>query len=271
MGRSFRAWRRLAASAGALSALVVASPAAAQDSEPEVIVSFGVGPQFLPTYPGSDEYQISPLFGGHVRREGEPISARAPDDGFGFSLTGRGGPIEVGPVLHFQGEREAADVGAAVGDVDFTFEPGAFVNVNVSDNFRLRAEARRGIGGHEAWLGDLGADFFLRGGLDTLFSIGPRVKLADQDYMQAYFGVTPAVAAAAGIPAFTPDGGIRAVGAIAGVTHQISRSFGVYAYAGYDRLVGDAADSPIVTRFGSEDQFSGGIALYFSFRMRNPF
>ena len=30
------------------------------------------------------------------------------------------------------------------------------------------------------------------------------------------------------LPAFAPDGGIRAVGAVAGITHQIGRSFGVY-------------------------------------------
>ena len=28
---------------------------------------------------------------------------------------------------------------------------------------------------------------------------------------------------------------------------------------------------PIVQQFGSRDQFAGGIALYYSFRMRNPF
>ena len=46
-------------------------------------------------------------------------------------------------------------------------------------------------------------------------------------------------------------------GGIAGLTHQLSRSVGIYAYAGYDRLVSDAADSPIVRAYGSRDQFSG--------------
>jgi outer membrane protein len=52
---------------------------------------------------------------------------------------------------------------------------------------------------------------------------------------------------------------------MAGVTHQLTRSFGIYGYAGYDRLVGDVADSPIVQSFGSEDQFSAGLALFFTF------
>jgi outer membrane protein len=54
---------------------------------------------------------------------------------------------------------------------------------------------------------------------------------------------------------------------MAGITHQLSRSFGIYGYAGYDRLIGDAADSPIVRLRGSPDQFSGGVALYFSFNL----
>lgn len=255
------------------AAAFIAMPAAAQtapaEDERPLIATFGVGPQFLPEFPGAEDFSLNPLVGVFVRREGDPIPGRAPDDGFGFSLTGRGGPIEIGPVVHFQSEREEEDVGAPVGNVDFTVEPGVFVNVNVSPAFRLRFEGRRGVGGHDAFLGDVGADLFLRGGTDTLFSIGPRLRLADDDWMDAYFAVTPAAALASGLPVYDPEGGIRSVGAMAGLTHQFSRSFGIYAYAGYDRLVGDAADSPIVRAFGSQDQFSGGIALTYSFR--SPF
>jgi MipA family protein len=263
----------LAATASCL--FFTALPAAAQDQpaaeDNRIIVSFGVGPQMLPQYPGADSYRLAPLFGGHVRRVGDPIPVSAPDDGFGISLTGRSGPIEIGPMVQFQSERKQSEVGAAVGDVDFTVEPGAFVNVKLGESFRIRAEARHGVGGHESWVGDLGLDFVARPNIDTMFTIGPRLRLADSDYMRTYFGVTPAAAAASGLAAYAPDGGVRAVGAIAGITRQLGRSFGVFAYAGYDRLVGDAADSPIVRQLGSRDQFSGGIALYFSFRMRNPF
>ena len=36
-------------------------------------------------------------------------------------------------------------------------------------------------------------------------------------------------------------------------------------YAKYDRLLNDAADSPVVRRFGSRDQLSGGAALTYTF------
>lgn len=259
--------------AASTSLLLTAIPAAAQDraSDDRIIVSIGLGPQALPSYPGADNYTILPLIGGQIRREGDPLTASAPDDGFGISLTGRHGAVEIGPMVQFQNKRKEEDVGAAVGDVGFTVEAGAFINLKLGESFRIRAEARHGIGGHEAFVGDVGVDVIARPSDATVFTIGPRLRLADSDYMETYFGVTPAVRTATGLPVYTPDGGIKAAGVIAGLTHQLSRRFGIYAYAGYDRLVGDAADSPIVRAYGSRDQFSGGIALYYSFRMRNPF
>ena len=79
--------------------------------------------------------------------------------------------------------------------------------------------------------------------------------------------MTPAVAGATGLAALDPDGGIYAVGGIANFTHRLGRNWGVQAYAGYDRLVGDAADSPIVRAFGSRDQFSGGAGLWIEFNV----
>lgn len=255
----------------AAAAAVAASPAIAQDDEPDLILSIGAGGQFTPEFPGADDLELGPLFTGFVRREGEPIPFRTPDDGIGFSIIGRDRPIELGPLVQFQSKRDEEDVGIPVGDVDFTVEAGAFVNINLSRSFRLRLEGMKGIGGHEGLNGTVAADFAIRNGADTLFTIGPRLRFNDDEYADAYFRVTPAVAAASGVPAYDPDGGLRSVGAIAGVTHQLSRRIGVYAYAGYDRLVGDAADSPIVQLFGSEDQFSAGISLFFSFSIGNPF
>jgi outer membrane protein len=39
-------------------------------------------------------------------------------------------------------------------------------------------------------------------------------------------------------------------------------------YLGYDRLAGDAADSPLVRTIGSRDQFSGGAGLFIEFTIR---
>lgn len=262
-----------AAAAGLLSLAIAAAPAAAQDEEegerrPGWIVTLGGGAQVGPAYPGADSLRISPMPAFDLRREGEPIQFEAPDEGWGFGLLGRDSAVNFGPALQFQGKRRESDVGAPVGNVGFTVEAGAFAEAYLGDSFRIRAEGRRGFFGHEGLVGDIEADFILRDGDDYIFSIGPRARLADADYMATYFGVTPQVSAAANLPVFTPDGGVYAIGGTTGLRFSLGGPWEAHAYGRYDRLVGDAADSPIVTLFGSRDQFSAGLALSYSFTVR---
>lgn len=266
--------RRSAALIGAAAIAFSAAPAAAQDDSTEGrdwIVSVGPGVRVGPEYPGADSYGFAfmPVF--DLRREGEPMPVEAPDEGAGFGFLGDDSAFDFGPTLSFQPERDEDDVGAPVGDVDFTVEAGAFAQFFIGDSFRLRAEGRRGIGGHDGWVGDLMADFVLRDDSTYVFTVGPRARWADSEYHESYFGVTPAVATAAGIPAFDPDGGFYAVGAQAGLKYKLGRTWGLYAFAGYDRLIGDAADSPIVRAFGSRDQFTGGLGVFFDINVGRLF
>jgi outer membrane protein len=243
-------------------AFFAATPAAAQR-----VVTLGIGPQIYPDYPGSDSYSIGPFPFGGLRRPGQPIMFSSADDGAGFGVLAYDSVINFGPALRLQPKRDEDDVGAAVGDVDLTVEVGGFVQFQPSRNFRVRAELRRGIGGHDSWVGSAGADLILRDDQNYIFAIGPRVRWADNHHQDVYFGVTPAVAGATGLAALDPDGGVYAVGGIANFTHRLGRNWGLQAYAGYDRLVGDAADSPIVRAFGSRDQFSGGAGLWIEFNV----
>jgi outer membrane scaffolding protein for murein synthesis (MipA/OmpV family) len=124
------------------------------------------------------------------------------------------------------------------------------------------------VGGHRGWVGDVGLDLIGRRGESTIMSIGPRLRLADRRYQRAYFGVAPPIAAVTGLAPHDPSPGLRAVGIVAGLTHQFNDRWGIQAYAGYDRLVGDAADSPIVRAFGSRGQPSAGLALTYTFKVR---
>jgi outer membrane protein len=42
----------------------------------------------------------------------------------------------------------------------------------------------------------------------------------------------------------------------------------MFGFARYERLVGDAAKSPIVRDFGSRDQLSAGIGLNYTFTIK---
>lgn len=259
------AQRALRLSGAALAlVLIAAAPAQAQERRGWT-VTIGAGAQIQPKYPGADDIGIGPMPDFDLRRTGDPIAFEAPDEGWGFGVLGRDSVIDIGPSLGFVNKRKNADVGAAVGEVGRTFEVGGFVQANVSPNFRLRVDARKGVNGHEGWVGDVSADFIARDGDVTIFSIGPRLRLADSDYHRAYYGVTPAASAATGLPVYAPGGGIHAVGVTTSLRHQFTYNWGMFGYAGYDRLVGDAADSPIVRAFGSRDQFSAGLALSYTF------
>ena len=100
-----------------------------------------------------------------------------------------------------------------------------------------------------------------------IFSIGPRARWADNDYHDAYFGVTAADRPPPASPPTTRTAASTPIGAIAGLTYRVGRNWGLHGYAGYDRLIGDAADSPIVRGFGSRDQFSGGAGLFIEFNI----
>jgi outer membrane protein len=254
-----------AATAGAL----LAAPAFAQEGGGGGhAVTIGLGAQTFPRFPGDDKLTVAPMPIFSLRKQGSRIPFEAPDEGFGFGFLGDGSAFDFGPAVQFQPKRKPKDVGAAVDPVSFTVEAGAFVQAYIGENFRLRAEGRKGVGGHKGLVGDLSADLIVRDADRTIFSIGPRLRLGDRRYERAYFGVTPAVALRTGLPVFDPRRGARAIGGMAGLLHQFSYAWGITAYAGYDRLTGDAGRSPIVRRFGSRGQFSAGLGLTYTFNVR---
>jgi outer membrane protein len=248
-----------------LACAVIGSPAAAQEENSEKRrTRIGVGAQVVPSYPGADAFSVRPLVDIARARGDTPFEFEAPDESFDIALLNRGG-FAMGPALGFEGSRKASDVGAPLPKVGFTLEAGMFMQYALSKTVRLRAEVRKGIGGHEGLIANLSADFIKRKNDDWLFSIGPRVTIADRKYHRAYYSLTPADAAPSGLPAYSAGAGIQAVGATAGYLAQLTRRWGVYSYLKYDRLVADAAGSPIVRRHGSRDQWSGGLALTYTF------
>jgi outer membrane protein len=193
-----------------------------------------------------------------------PFKFEAPDDGFGIEIVNVDG-FAFGPVGNFEDKRTAKDVGAALPEVDFSLELGGVIKYELGNRFRLRGELRKGLTGHKGWIGTAGADVIFRDADRWLFSIGPRVTWSDNKYQDAWFSVAPADSVPSGLPAFDAGGGIQAYGGTMSFLTQFSKHWGIETYAKYDRLTGDAADSPIVMTHGSRDQFSFGAALTYTF------
>lgn len=246
--------------------LAFSTPAVAQDGD-DYRVRIGLGGQVQPKFIGSDETRILPLVDFDLARGTNPFPFEAPDDSFGIKLISKGG-FAAGPAANIQSKRKESDVGAPVGKVSTTIEVGGFAEYHLSDSFRLRADVRKGLGGHDGLVGSLGADYIWRDGDRYVFSIGPRVLAANSRFQRAYFGVDSAAALASGLPVYRPKGGIYALAAASGLSYQFDPRFGLFGYARYERLVGDVAKSPIIRGLGSRDQLSGGLGLSYTFTVK---
>ena len=90
---------------------------------------------------------------------------------------------------------------------------------------------------------------------------------AGQGYMETYFNVSPADAATSGLDQFDAkhdwEDGWKDVGT------RLTLGWGPSSWNGwkiittgaYFRMIGEAADSPVVDEAGSKDQFFGGIGV----------
>jgi outer membrane protein len=242
------------------------SAAFAQDGE-DLRVRVGIGAQLRPEFVGADDATIAPLWDLDFARGSNEFAFEAPDYSFGIPVVSSGG-FSFGPAANLASKRKESDVGAPVGKVSTTFEAGAFASYELAKSIHLRVEGLKGIGGHKGLVALIGADHIWRDGDRYVFSIGPRVLLSSARYQRAYFGVTPAAALASGLPAFEPDGGVHAVAAASGLSYQFNDRFGMFGFARYERLVGDAAKSPIVRELGSRNQLSGGVGPSYTFNIR---
>ena len=257
----------MAASLAASTAPLFAQTGEAEE-ESGRIVTVGGGAILQPRFPGARELEFRPWPILGTRRAGTAERFSAPDDSFGLALM-KGGNFSLGPAANIASGREEEDAIKGIGNVGTTVEVGAFAEAYMTDNLRFRAEARKGIGGHEGLIGDLGADYIIGDpAKGSFFSIGPRLRLADARYHRAFYGVSPAQRAATGLALHDPDAGLHSAGALVSARVPLGGQLGLRAYGRYDRLLGDAADSPLVrSGVGSRNQFEAGIGLAYNFRL----
>jgi outer membrane protein len=156
-------------------------------------------------------------------------------------------------------------------EIDDTVEAGAFLGVNWKINGDRRhrivadVEALFDVGGeHDGVIGTLSARYWLPVGkmFDVVLGIG--FQYADSDYMNTYFGVSPTDSSLSGLPIYDADGGTCNFRIFPGVVMHLSPKWHLAAGVRYQRLVGDAEDSPVVKDAGSADQFIAGLGVAYS-------
>ncbi len=256
----------LAAAAHAVSA----TPAQAQTTNVFAgswTMTIGAQARLLPQFEGAKTYRVRPMPIFSIRRSGSPTRFRAPDDGIRIGLI-EVENVRVGAVGKFRGRRAESDAAAltGLGNVGFTAEIGGFAEIWASQNFRLSAEMRHGIGGHTGVLADVGADLVMRPDTQWTLSVGPRLSWANAEYNRTYFGVSrEQQAAGSRLALYSPGSGIRAFGVVGSASYAVTPDWTVRAFARYDRLAGEVRKSPLVRTHGSPNQFSAGFGLSYSF------
>jgi outer membrane scaffolding protein for murein synthesis (MipA/OmpV family) len=83
--------------------------------------------------------------------------------------------------------------------------------------------------------------------------------------MQNSFGISGAQAASSqkNYSPYTAESGIKDVGLSASVSHAVTDHISVMLGAKYARLLGDAADSPLVDQEGDANQLQGMLGLIY--------
>lgn len=246
-----------ATAAGLDEPLIAPAPTSPAVSTPDLIFTFGAGAGVEPGYFGADSYEAVPafVFGLDYLRLGKSRSIGSTDpDRI---------PTGLAPRLSLRviKERTAADHPelAGLNDIDLSVELGLGL-VYRQPSYELFADARYGVVGHESWVGEIGGDLVARPADRLKLTVGPRLFLADGDYAATYFGVTAAESVASGLAAFAPAGGALSAGVEFGATYALTDNWGLKGAVRYDRLLNDAASSPI-TGLGSEHQVSARLML----------
>jgi outer membrane scaffolding protein for murein synthesis (MipA/OmpV family) len=210
---------------------------------PEWRFTFGGGVNVQPFYDGSKRYRIEPSFVVDIRyRELLFLS-----DGEGLGIN----------ILHGQNYRAGVALGYDLGrDHHLQERLAGLGNVAVAPEAKIFAEyfllpvvisadLRKGFGGHNGVIGDLGAYVPIPVAPGLYVFTGPSVTVANERYLQAYFGVTAAQAANSGFPVFTPHGGFVRTGWGVTTAYQWTEHWWLEAQGAVQYILGDAGRSPI--------------------------
>jgi len=225
----------------------------------------GVLGLYSPDYEGSNDYEIGAVPDIEVTYDGWFfLSGR---EGLGVNLL-RGGPVVAGIAVGYDGGRDEDENSAlgGMGDVDGTMEARAFATWTID---RLAINASVSIDalgdGHDGVVAELGAAYMFTPTRDLIVFAGPGLTWADDNYMQSFFGISGAQSASAQRPAYDADSGLKDVGFTVFGIQRLTDNWSLTGLAAYRRLLGDAADSPLVDGQGAKDQVVAGIGLSYSF------
>ena len=257
---------------------------AAAAQEGAARLSIAAGAAWIPDYEGSDDNRFTPI-----------PAANGTIAGMSFTLLGNRASLDVipdiaGPGWNFQlGPTAVINLNRtnidaiedprvrALGEVDTAVEVGGYIGIGKTglitsdyDTLSISLSYRHDVTRiHKSGIFTPSINYTTPLSTKALVGFFASAEIVEDDYARTYFGVTPAGSAASGLPVFTPEGGQKNVNFGGMFTYALTGDLtkGVALVTGfnYSKLVGDFADSPLVSIAGSRHQWTVGAGLALTF------
>lgn len=259
-------------------ALLAPGRALAQDTAeepskgPRPYVALGLG--LAPDYLGSSDYAPIPLVVAELPTQYAIFSLRGLTLSADVLAPRTDGSVTGGLMVNYRGGREDVENERVddLPDLDASVELGAFLGYRFQnlgrpgDALTFAVEGLADVsGGHEGFLVSPSVSYGrpLTERLYANLSLG--FEYGDASFADAYFSVSPQGAADSGLDVYEADAGIYAVGGSLLLSYALTEHFGLMGLFAYNRLTGDAADSPVVDDEGDPNQFLGAFGVSYSF------
>lgn len=179
-----------------------------------------------------------------------------------------------GPLLNYRFQRDDEVEDAVVRQmkkIDAEVEAGVFVQYNLplsATPFHRLNFSGDIAGSSNGTVGHLRMMYWHPFSPGVIANIGLGMSYGDDEFVQTYYGIGGsdiALFPSLGGSAYTPSGGVTGVNVPFGVSFALSKKWLMSAGGRYERLQGDAADSPIVSERGKASQWVYGVGLSYLF------
>jgi outer membrane scaffolding protein for murein synthesis (MipA/OmpV family) len=225
----------------------------------------GVGVQRMPAWLGSSNHRNQPI--PYIQAELPWHITLSTIDGLTVDLI-HGDQWRGGLYGNYMWGRDHNELGPRLGGVVDSLSPringGGYIEYQATVPLNLGAELSHDTQGAGAYL-NLYADY----DLPTIGYLNHSVQLQWQAMngpaMRRFFQVTPEQAVKLGVAPWSPGAGGQQIAFEYDAFMPTSLHTGLALALNYTRLLGNAADSPLVRSFGSPNQFTTTLAFVYRF------
>ena len=272
---------------------LAAQPAMAQNTPPPHIdvapsdtnsdtLTIGAGAVYLPSYQGSNDYILTPVVAARGQYHGISFFTRGAQLFVDLvpSPPGPGWSFEAGPVLSADLNRTGRVVDKqieALGKRRIALEAGGYVGITRTgvvtsdyDTLSFRVSYVHDLGSvHRSYIVTPTLDYATPLSKSVLVGLTVSADYAGTGYAQTYYSVDAPGSLRSGLPVFDARKGWQdfTVGALAGfsLSGDLRHGAVLVVGAGYSRMEGDFAASPVTAIAGNPNQLYGAVGLGYTF------